>query len=191
MVYLVKCGRWLYWRPLSRLKYCCGIWDPHLAKDRDNLEAVQRRAARFGTQDYSRDTSVTQLLKDLHWLQLKDRRRDIRLSLMYRIVAGKVVVPVDDILLPADSHTSSKHEHKYRHFISTCEQYKHSFLYKLSLSGTCYLRPVLKLIPQKLLSGLAAPNPLERTLSPRRRDTAAGGLSTINPGVRFKTLMSS
>ena len=103
------------------LEYCCAIWDPHLAKDRDNLEAVQRRAARFVTQDYSRDTSVTQLLKDLHWLQLKD------LSLMYRIVTGKVVVPVGDILLPADSRTRSKHEHKYRHFNSTCEQYRHSF----------------------------------------------------------------
>ena len=86
----------------SCLEYCCAIWDPHLAKDSDNLEAVQRRAACFVTQDYSRDTSVTQLLKDLHWLQLKDRRRDICLSLMYRIVTGKVVVPVDDILLPAD-----------------------------------------------------------------------------------------
>ena len=101
--------------------------NPPLAKDRDILEAVQRRAARFVTQDYSRDTSVTQLMKDLHWLQLKDRRWDIRLSLMYRIVTGKVVVPVD-ILLPADSHTCSKHEHKYRHFFPTC-------LYKLSLSG--------------------------------------------------------
>ena len=49
----------------SRLEYCCAIWDPHLAKDRDNLEAVQRRAVRFVTQDYSRDTSITQLLKDL------------------------------------------------------------------------------------------------------------------------------
>ena len=111
----------------SRLEYCCAIWDPHLAKDRDNLEAVQRRAARFVTQDYSRDTSVTQLLKDPHLLQLKDRRRDIRLSLMYRIVTGKVVVPVDDILLPADSRTRRKYEHKYRHFNSTCEQYRHSF----------------------------------------------------------------
>ena len=79
--------------------------------------------------------------------------------IMYRIVTGKVVVPVDDILLPADSHTRSKHEHKYRHFNSTCEQYRHSFLYKLSLSGTCYLRPALKLIPQKLLRPHCAPPP--------------------------------
>ena len=31
------------------------------------------------------------------------------------------------LLLPADSRTRSKHEHKYRHFNSTCEQYRHSF----------------------------------------------------------------
>ena len=151
----------------SRLEYCCAIWDPHLAKDRDNLEVVQWRAARFITQGYSRDTSVTQLLKDLHWLQLKDRRRDIRLSLMYRIVMGKVVKPVDDILLPADSRTRSKHEHKYRHFNLTCEQYIDiHFLYKLSLSGTCYLRPVLKLIPQKLLRPRCTHPPRALTLPP-------------------------
>ena len=35
----------------SRLEYCCAIWDPHLAKDHDNLKAVQRRAMHFVAQD--------------------------------------------------------------------------------------------------------------------------------------------
>ena len=123
----------LYLLVRSRLEYCCAIWHPHLAKDRDNLEAVQRRAARFVTQDYSRDTSVTQLLKDLHWLQLKDRRRDIRLSLMYRIVMGKVVVPVNDILLPADSAHAASTSTNTDTLIQPVSNIDIHFLYKLSL----------------------------------------------------------
>ena len=40
------------------------------------------------------------------------------------------------------------------------------FLYKLSLSGTCYLRPALKLIPQKLLRPHCAQPPRAHTLPP-------------------------
>ena len=40
------------------------------------------------------------------------------------------------------------------------------FLHKLSLSGTCYLRPALKLIPQKLLRPHCAQPPRAHTLPP-------------------------
>ena len=40
-------------------------WDPNLAKDVDQLECVQRRAARFVMNDYRRTTSVTSLLNQL------------------------------------------------------------------------------------------------------------------------------
>ena len=43
----------------SRLEYCCAIWDPHLAKDRGDLDTVQWRAACFVAQDYYRDISIT------------------------------------------------------------------------------------------------------------------------------------
>ena len=38
----------------SWLEYCAGIWNPHLEKDIQLLESIQRRAARFVVQDYSR-----------------------------------------------------------------------------------------------------------------------------------------
>ena len=36
----------------SRLEYCSAVWDPHLKKDINSVEAVQRSAARFTVQDY-------------------------------------------------------------------------------------------------------------------------------------------
>ena len=37
----------------STLEYSAVVWDPHLQKDIDQLERVQRRSARFITGDYS------------------------------------------------------------------------------------------------------------------------------------------
>ena len=87
----------------SRLEYASAIWDPHMKKHINSLEAIQRRAARFTTQDFGRTSSVSRMLEDLGWLTLKERRRDIRLSLFFQIIKGKVAVLVEDILERADS----------------------------------------------------------------------------------------
>ena len=60
----------------SRLEYASAVWDPHLTKHINSLEAIQRRAARFTTQDFGRTSSVSRMLEDLGWLTLKERWRD-------------------------------------------------------------------------------------------------------------------
>jgi hypothetical protein len=52
---------------LSVLDYSSTVWDPYLQTDIDRLESIQRRAARFGDNDYERKTSVTELMKKLDW----------------------------------------------------------------------------------------------------------------------------
>ena len=59
----------------SSLDYCGAIWDPTVKAEADQLEAVQRRAARWARGSYG-IVSVTALLKDLQWLNLADRRRN-------------------------------------------------------------------------------------------------------------------
>ena len=50
------------------LEYALASWDPHSLKHIKTLERIQRHAARFCTQNYSREPgTVTQLLKDLQW----------------------------------------------------------------------------------------------------------------------------
>ena len=46
-----------------------------MAKDIQQLESVQRRAARFVKKDYRYTTSVTGLLDELGWLPLLERRK--------------------------------------------------------------------------------------------------------------------
>ena len=79
------------------------------------------------TQDYSPYASVTQMLKDLEWTTLKDRRRDTRLALMYQIVKGEVAVSAETILIPADTRTRRQHQAKFKHLSAKTEQYKTSF----------------------------------------------------------------
>ena len=72
-------------------------------------------------------TSVSSLLKDLNWAPLKDRRRDIRLAMLFKIVKCNMPVYADAILLPADPRTRHHHSFKFKHILSHTAQYKHSF----------------------------------------------------------------
>ena len=80
-------------RPL--LEYATPAWDPYCAKDINKLEMVQRRAARFAKSDYCRTTSVSKLLDDLGWSTLSDQRKESRLSMFGKAVAGRVSISVD------------------------------------------------------------------------------------------------
>ena len=66
------------------------------------------------------------MLQDLQWQPLKERRREIKLTLLFQIVQGKTAIPVDGILTRADARTRSQHDYKFRH-ISANTKYKNSF----------------------------------------------------------------
>lgn len=111
----------------SVLEYSATVWDPRLCKDINALEMVQRRAARDVKQDYQRTSSVTSMLQQLGWDSLANRRRDLRLTLMYKIINNLSAVPTSDILLPADLRTRAKHKHKFRAIQSTTPVFRNSF----------------------------------------------------------------
>ena len=63
-------------RPI--LEYGGTVWDPHCNGLIDELENVQKRAARFVTRNYSYETgSMTGILEELKWETLQKRRRII------------------------------------------------------------------------------------------------------------------
>ena len=64
----------------------------------DELENVQKRAARFVTRNYSYETgSMTGILEELKWETLQKRRKDNRLILLYKGLKGKARIPTDDL----------------------------------------------------------------------------------------------
>ena len=50
-------------RPI--VEYATAIWAPPTETNTDKIEMVQRRAARFVTNDYGRQSSVTEMIADL------------------------------------------------------------------------------------------------------------------------------
>ena len=80
----------------STLEYGASIWDPHLEKDINKLENIQRKAARFITNNHhSREPgSMTNMLKDLGLQTLQRRRKENRLLLLFRI--SKDLIPAID-----------------------------------------------------------------------------------------------
>ena len=53
-------------RPTLEPGYATPAWSPHTQKDINNIESVQRRAARFVRDDYRRTSSVNEMIKALH-----------------------------------------------------------------------------------------------------------------------------
>jgi len=77
--------------------------------------------------DHRQTSSVTQMLKDLGWESLADRRRDLRLILLYNIVNHFTAVTVDDILTPADPRTCVNHPYKFRNIRANTTVIRNSF----------------------------------------------------------------
>ena len=75
-------------RPIA--EYATVAWSPHTKKGIDCIESVQRRAARFVNNDYSRYSSVSSMLTDLNWPSLQLRRSICDIGMFYQIHRGHV-----------------------------------------------------------------------------------------------------
>ena len=71
------------------LEYRSSVWDPHYDGLNEELEKVQKRAARFVTRNYTfGEGSMTDILAELKWETLQKRRKDNRLILLYKGLKG-------------------------------------------------------------------------------------------------------
>ena len=81
------------------LDYGSSVWDPPGVVLQEELEGMQKCAARFVTGNYSYETgSMTGILGQLKWESLKKRRKDNKLILLYKGLKGKASVPTDDLI---------------------------------------------------------------------------------------------
>ena len=63
---------------------------PYAKQSIDQIEMVQRRAARFVCNDYSRFSHVTHMIEHLGWDSLEHRRLFFQTSMFYKILNGHV-----------------------------------------------------------------------------------------------------
>ena len=76
-----------------RLEYCASVWDPHTQRAIQKIEMVQRRAARYVLRRYHNTSSVSDMLEQLQWSTLAQRRCCLRLTMLYKI--NNSIVTID------------------------------------------------------------------------------------------------
>ena len=96
------------------LEYACSVWDPYFTEDINQIESVQRRAARYVTGRQHNTSSVSDMLQHLNWRSLSDRRTDARLTMFYKIVNNKVAIPKTDRLIPPLRLSRNMHAHSFQ-----------------------------------------------------------------------------
>ena len=108
-------------RPI--LEYGSTVWDPHCNGLNDELENVQKLAARFVTRNYGYETGS---LEELKWETLQKRRKNNRLILLYKGLKGKARIPTDD-LIPKNRRCRNQHSLVFQIPTASKDAYKTSF----------------------------------------------------------------
>jgi hypothetical protein len=86
------------------IEYASSVWDPYTRNNIHQLEAIQRRAARFVYNNFY-DRVVTSMICRLQWESLEQRRAKARATFMYKIAKYLVDVHAEHILTPSDNKT--------------------------------------------------------------------------------------
>ena len=93
-----------------QLEYASEACETYTKNHIAQIEAVQRRAARFTLNCFDRyNTSVTGLIKRLGWDSLENRRTANRLNVFYKIVNNKIAIQLtNDLQQPVKTTTTEK-----------------------------------------------------------------------------------
>ena len=96
-----------------QVEYASVVWSPYTKDNINKIEKVQRRAARWVTNDYSSYSCVTDMLSNLGWRSLENRRTDTRLAMFYKIVYGLVAIPLPSYFEHPEVYTRHMHSLSY------------------------------------------------------------------------------
>ena len=111
------------------LEYAASIWDPSTQKNITKLEKVQRSAARFVCSDYSPFNSVTAMLEQLQWQTLEDRRKSARLTNLFKIRNGELIVTAAEKRL-TPTRSTRIHAARFKQLATKSDTFKNSFFPK-------------------------------------------------------------
>ena len=87
------------------IEYAAAVWDPPTQRNINALERVQRRGARFVMKNYRQTSSVTSMMSQLGWEELRLRRARIKTILLFKIVNNLVDIPPEPFLIPTGAIT--------------------------------------------------------------------------------------
>ena len=114
----------IFIRPI--LEYASIIWSPYYNKYVNKLEAVQRHMARFVYNEYG-FISVTNLLKNLSWPTLQQRRTCNRGIMLYKILNKQVEIPIIPIIFRSNTSATRGNNRRFVQLQCHLNCYSNSF----------------------------------------------------------------
>ena len=109
------------------MEYAAVIWDPYHHNNIQQLEKVQRRAARWVLNDFNRFSSVTAILQHLSWPSLQLRRKIFRLQALFKIIHQDYSLSIPPHFISMTSSTRLYHPHRFILTNSSTYSYQQSF----------------------------------------------------------------
>ena len=91
-----------------KLEYAAPILSPYSKLQINQVEKVQRTAARWTCRRWRNTSSVSEMLDELEWSSLKARKDRSSLLLFHKIHSGDVSIEKDKYLTPANSLKSTR-----------------------------------------------------------------------------------
>ena len=112
-----------------KLEYAAPIWSPHSKLQINQIEKVQRTAARWTWRRWQNTSSVGEMLDELGWPSLEAPRDQSSLLLFHKIHCGAVSIEKDNYMTPAHSlkTTRSSHSAQYRRHQTYSNALENSF----------------------------------------------------------------
>jgi len=87
-------------------------WDPHLSKDIQAVERVQRIAAKS---DYNWENSVSSMFSQLQWPALYTRRQISRLSILYPRLHNLISLEIPTYITATTTTTAAATPTRFKH----------------------------------------------------------------------------
>ena len=100
-----------------QLEYASAVWDPHTDRRINQIEQIQKRAARWTVSNFNRQASVTRIIQELGWRTLEQRRACFSL----------VAVSLPDHVQYSSRISRYCHSMTFRQVYTSKDYYKYSF----------------------------------------------------------------
>ena len=92
------------------VEYSSCVWDPHQQNNIQQLEKIQKRAARYVTGNHALIEGNTAInMTTLGWVPLEERRARSKLLLLFKARTGDIDIPIDDLILSSRANRNSLH----------------------------------------------------------------------------------
>ena len=116
-----------------KLEYACAVWDPHCSTHIENLEKVQKRAARFVTGNYKMESGAHRFNLDLlEWPKLEERRLQTKLTLFQKARLNLIDIPTNHLAIKSRQTRQGGGGLTYHREFSKIDSYTFSFFPRTS-----------------------------------------------------------